>query len=323
MDFSINPEYNSLINELTQGMEHTKQLRTYLRTVASTSETTQEVLLQKIIYSYEQSLLILKWSGSTFQSSLPLPSTIGSIESPFFANGSPRNDDMKRSFIHHPDLIDNSKRSKKSKPTWTEQVRVSAESGSEGPIDDGYSWRKYGHKNTFGAKYPRSYYNCAHKYKQNCQATKYIQRSDDDPYVFKITCKGYHTCQQATSSILQPTFSLTDRNQHFLNSHSDDKLIGNSFVSPTTPKSNYFSVSSNSQMNSFGIVHNLQHSESYLSDTGIFLNLHHSDSDRTDIDSANTSTTSSSVGAEFNGSFGARFDFSIWTKTTNTLQKDE
>ncbi|OIT26390.1 putative wrky transcription factor 53 [Nicotiana attenuata] len=146
MDFSINPEYNSLINGLTQGMEHTKQLRAYLSSVASTSETTQEVLLQKIHSSYEQSLLILKWSGSTSQSSLPLPSTIGTIESPVFADGSPTSYDMKRSFIHHPELIDNSKRSKKSEPLWTEKVRVSAESGSEGPIDDEYSRRKYGQK---------------------------------------------------------------------------------------------------------------------------------------------------------------------------------
>lgn len=40
-------------------------------------------------------------------------------------------------------------------PTWSEQVRVSAENGYEGPTDDGYSWRKYGQKDILGAKYPR------------------------------------------------------------------------------------------------------------------------------------------------------------------------
>lgn len=44
---------------------------------------------------------------------------------------------------------------RKSQPTWTEQVKVSAETGFEGPTDDGYSWRKYGQKDILGAKYPR------------------------------------------------------------------------------------------------------------------------------------------------------------------------
>lgn len=44
---------------------------------------------------------------------------------------------------------------RKALPTWRSQVKVGAESGFEAPLDDGYSWRKYGQKDILGAKYPR------------------------------------------------------------------------------------------------------------------------------------------------------------------------
>ena len=42
-----------------------------------------------------------------------------------------------------------------SLPRWTEQVRVTTGMGLERPLDDGYSWRKYGQKDILGANYPR------------------------------------------------------------------------------------------------------------------------------------------------------------------------
>lgn len=96
MDYGFNLDYNSLINELTQGMEHTKKLKAYFNSVTSTSEATPQLLLQKILSSYEQSLLLLKWSGSAVQSPQPLP---------------PTSDDMnKRCFNDQSELIDISKR---------------------------------------------------------------------------------------------------------------------------------------------------------------------------------------------------------------------
>lgn len=39
----------------------------------------------------------------------------------------------------------------------TNQVRlIPGVGGVEGPVDDGYSWRKYGQKDILGAKHPRS-----------------------------------------------------------------------------------------------------------------------------------------------------------------------
>lgn len=40
-------------------------------------------------------------------------------------------------------------------PKWTEHIRVKIENGVEGPLEDGYSWRKYGQKDILSAKYPR------------------------------------------------------------------------------------------------------------------------------------------------------------------------
>ncbi|CAN4075896.1 unnamed protein product [Withania somnifera] len=402
MDCVFTWDYNSLINELIQGMEHTKQLRTYLKSVASTSETTPDLILQKILSAYEQSLLILKWTGSTVQSQRPAVA----IKSMVPCDGSPTSDDKQRNFKDHQELIHISKRRKSQ---LTELVRVSTESGFEVPLDDGYSWRKYGHKDilganfprgyyrsTFrvianclatkvvqtynsyhtcqchqvtnstrqatlpenqtnyqsligggyspyfvraecgdsfegpiddghswrkygqkdilGAKYPRSYYRCTNRHMQNCWATKQVQRSDDDPTVFEITYKDSHTCYLPTTSALQETSPEKEASQHSL-------IIGGyspSFVSPTTPESNYF-------------VHNLDHSESYLSDIGLFLDLHHSDSERTDTFSANTSTTSSSIGGEFARSYGARLDIPkpkiilpkrmIWTNSLDLITK--
>jgi len=40
-------------------------------------------------------------------------------------------------------------------PRWTKRIRVTPGMAVEGPLDDGYSWRKYGQKDILGAMYPR------------------------------------------------------------------------------------------------------------------------------------------------------------------------
>lgn len=87
--------------------------------------------------------------------------------------------------------------SKKRKSLPRRTVRIPAhnsEQGSDMPPDDGHTWRKYGQKDILGAQYPRSYYRCTHKNDLGCQATKQVQRADDDPSVFEITYRGSHTC---------------------------------------------------------------------------------------------------------------------------------
>ncbi|KAL5568311.1 hypothetical protein UlMin_024886, partial [Ulmus minor] len=79
--------------------------------------------------------------------------------------------------------------------------------GLEGPLDDGFSWRKYGQKDIMGAKFPRGYYRCTHRNVQGCLATKQVQRSNEDPTIVEITYRGRHTCTQASSNIVAPSLS--------------------------------------------------------------------------------------------------------------------
>ncbi|KAL3331467.1 hypothetical protein AABB24_035008 [Solanum stoloniferum] len=318
MDCGFNCEYNSLINELTQGLEHAKQLR------ASKKIQELDFHMQMILSSFEKSLSILNWTSASVTQT---PLLVAPLESSISVDENPKSDDQ--------DFIYVSKK-RKQMPTWSEQVRVSAENGYEGPTDDGYSWRKYGQKDILGAKYPRSYYRCTYRLMQNCWATKQVQRSDDDPALFEITYKGSHTCNQthncaaaatqpkspekrkhkkqannprttpsnqmlanlqanlrvntndldkkeaACSFPFSPTFSgFVEENLHFQMSQVDDNLVGGyspSFVSPTTPESSYFSLPT-CQMN----------------DSQRIYNVHHSESDLPDLFSANTSSTSSPI----------------------------
>ncbi|KAK8447942.1 hypothetical protein SEVIR_8G178800v4 [Setaria viridis] len=83
------------------------------------------------------------------------------------------------------------------------EVRVGAVSG-EGPVDDGYSWRKYAQKEVLGANYPRAYYRCTHRHSQGCAATKQVQRCNEDPMVFEVTYRGIHTCIQSAVAMQPP-----------------------------------------------------------------------------------------------------------------------
>lgn len=69
-----NSEQNTLISELTQGLELVKQLK-YQLTQTSSPETRQ-MLLQKIISSYEKALLIMTWRGLAEQRIQPVESPI-------------------------------------------------------------------------------------------------------------------------------------------------------------------------------------------------------------------------------------------------------
>ncbi|XP_020693295.1 WRKY DNA-binding transcription factor 70 [Dendrobium catenatum] len=64
-------------------------------------------------------------------------------------------------------------------------------------IEDGHTWRKYGQKEIFSAKHPRSYFRCTYKYDQGCKATRQVQKSEEDPFLYVITYFGEHTCEAA------------------------------------------------------------------------------------------------------------------------------
>lgn len=193
-------ELKVLTDELAQGMEKAMQLRLHL---CSTSPSeAEDLILQRIISTFEKALRILKWSGHAGVGQMGASPTTAP-ESSITADGSSRSDDMNKSFTDYQDREDASKK-RKLQTSWTEQVKVNSDNGLEGPGDDGYSWRKYGQKDILGAKHPRSYYRCTYRQGRNCWATKQVQRSDEDPTIFEITYKGTHTCKQLKNAAPPP-----------------------------------------------------------------------------------------------------------------------
>ncbi|MED6177509.1 WRKY Transcription Factor [Stylosanthes scabra] len=195
-------EQNILINELVQGMEVARRLKADLN--APYPADTTDLLLRRILSSYEKALLILRWNASTSKSQNMSQATTAATatllpESPISITASPLREDRD----HNQEFKHDSKK-RKTMDKWVDQVRVSFESGLEGPHEDGYNWRKYGQKDILGAKYPRSYYRCTFRNTQGCWATKQVQRSDEDPTIFDITYKGRHTCSQGNKAVPQP-----------------------------------------------------------------------------------------------------------------------
>lgn len=195
-------EQNTLINELIQGMEVARKLKADLRTPYSAG--TRDLLVQRILSSYEKALLILRCNASTSELQAMSQETATRLpESPLSVHGSPLSEDVDGTIKDHQEVKHDSKK-RKTMPKWMDQVRVSCESGLEGPHEDGYNWRKYGQKDILGAKYPRSYYRCTFRNTQGCWATKQVQRSDEDPTIFDITYRGKHTCSQGNNAVMPP-----------------------------------------------------------------------------------------------------------------------
>ncbi|KAB1219593.1 putative WRKY transcription factor 53 [Morella rubra] len=322
MEKTIHWESKTLLSELNQGKELAKQLMNHLH--PSSSHETREFLVEKILSSYEKALSSLNWGAHVGE---PKPSS-NLLESPSsFANGSPWSEGSDQDSKHK----DVSKKRKTLMPRWTEQMKVRSGTGLEGPLGDGYSWRKYGQKDILGANFPRSYYRCSHRHGQGCLATKQVQKSEEDPTIFEVTYKGRHTCSQASrlnmaaATVIEER--LKEKKSHFhpqqrqheekpleeivsmpgaglmvktedLDTREDDVFpyfsfpttpIGSenvdnnifseailesnfcmgslspTFISPATSDSNMFSLSP-CHMNSYGLGHNVQTSESDLTD---------------------------------------------------------
>lgn len=194
-------EKMNLLNELIQGREVTKQLQDQLHLPVSSSSSssssraqTQEMLIHRILASYDKALSMLNAEPPVGGCPRRLS------ESPPSLGGSPvSGGDSDR------DLNDGSTpRKRKAMQRWKKQVQVAPGTELEGPLDDGFSWRKYGQKDILGARYPRGYYRCTHRNVQGCLATKQVQRSDNDPTVFEITYRGRHTCNHHPAAVVPP-----------------------------------------------------------------------------------------------------------------------
>ncbi|XP_027335908.1 probable WRKY transcription factor 53 [Abrus precatorius] len=199
-------EQVGLIDELMQGKELAKQLCDHLvssslpSSPSSSSTTTSpppsshetnEVLIEKILISYEKALAMLNWKTTEGERKTKNGSMMDSHCS--FTNGSPRSE-VQNLEVKHKDVF----KKRKTLPRSTDQVKVCSGTPHDGSLDDGYSWRKYGQKDILGAKFPRGYFRCTYRNVQGCLATKQVQKSDEDPMIYEITYKGRHTCTQAS-----------------------------------------------------------------------------------------------------------------------------
>ncbi|KAF9687898.1 hypothetical protein SADUNF_Sadunf02G0141100 [Salix dunnii] len=195
MEKSLEWEQKFIVSELAQGKELAKQLRNHLNPSSSSLEARQS-LVEKILSSYEKALSMLRNCGALVADQ-PKPTTIGIMKSPqSFINSISRSEVSNQDCIE--ELSSEVSRKRKTQPRWTEQVKVCSGNGLEGPLDDGYCWRKYGQKDILGAKFPRGYYRCTHRHSQGCLATKQVQRSDDNHSIFEVNYQGRHTCSQAS-----------------------------------------------------------------------------------------------------------------------------
>ncbi|XP_059456570.1 probable WRKY transcription factor 53 [Corylus avellana] len=218
MEKTVDWEQTALISELNQGKELAKQLLNHLH--PSSSNETREFLVSKILSCYEKALSSLNWGEQ------PKPMT-SILESPrSFANSSPRSAGSDQDSKHR-DVY----KKRKTLPRWTEQVKVCSGTGLEGPVDDGYSWRKYGQKDILGANFPRGYYRCTHRHGQGCLATKLVQRSDEDPNILEVTYRGRHTCSQssrlnvASAPLKSPRLTENKNNHHHHHHHAQQQKL--------------------------------------------------------------------------------------------------
>ncbi|MED6203537.1 WRKY Transcription Factor [Stylosanthes scabra] len=265
MESESSLEKQELKKELVQGMEVARKLKAELGLESSAQN--RDLLVERILSSYDKALLILRWNGSVSKSH-----TLQQPQSPL-----PNKQELKHT-----------SQKRKLMPKLVNRVKVNSENGFEGSHEDGYSWRKYGQKNILGNKYPRSYYRCTFRNTKDCWATKQVQRSEDDHNIFDITYKGSHTCSKGKKNAAMPAESpemqekpqesqtnfqnmltvatanlgneetacsftspltsfgfRTQENQNFLPSVlENDPFSGSLFqthlLSPNTPESNYF-----------------------------------------------------------------------------------
>ncbi|XP_074329884.1 uncharacterized protein LOC141667344 [Apium graveolens] len=186
-------EQKILMNiELKQGQELANQLKQQFFDTSKTSRESCEFLLTNILSSYENALSILKSNALKSEHQSPVISMLNSPHS-FTSDTSPTSD---ISDDPHKNVF----KKRKALPQWSEQVQVPLGAGAEGPLGDGYSWRKYGQKDILGATFPRAYYRCTYRHSQGCLATKQVQKSDEDSTLLQVTYKGRHTCKQGSES---------------------------------------------------------------------------------------------------------------------------
>ncbi|KAI3832037.1 hypothetical protein MKX03_006411 [Papaver bracteatum] len=198
-----------IMNEIIQARELVNELQTQL---SPTSSSSRKVLIARILSSFETSLSIL--DRVKLEKDHVSGSPVSDGESDLYGDGS-------------------RKRCRKKLARWTQKVRVCEQTGLEGPLDDGYSWRKYGQKDIIGAKYPRGYYKCTSQKTQGCSAMKQVQRSELDSSIFNVTYVGKHSCVESSELVSPGQCSpiKQESSNHIINQPREKKPAEETFIS--------------------------------------------------------------------------------------------
>ncbi|MED6120682.1 hypothetical protein PIB30_023148 [Stylosanthes scabra] len=176
MEKNLSSDSRDLMEALIRGRGFANQL---LQVVGSNNNNNNgeeviiaEDLLRKVLRSFNNTILLL--NGDSLSN--------GGASS---ASPKPKKFEGNRTFNNQPSRY--KKRKTLSTPTWEKE--------SSTLMDDGYAWRKYGQKLLLNSNYLRNYFRCSYKFDEGCEATKQVQRIQEDPPLYRTTYHGYHTCK--------------------------------------------------------------------------------------------------------------------------------
>ncbi|KAL7136049.1 hypothetical protein ABFS83_10G003100 [Erythranthe nasuta] len=176
-----------VIGELTRGREVADQLRQMLReshaagvdASSSSSVLPAQGLVGKILDSFTHSLSILSSGGDADEVSQVPPSLKSEDSGDSCKTPAPK--DRRGCY-----------KRRRSSETWTKETASL--------FEDGHAWRKYGQKDILNATHPRNYFRCTHKFDQGCQASKQVQKIQEDPPLYRTTYHGQHSCKDFLKS---------------------------------------------------------------------------------------------------------------------------
>lgn len=176
---------DQLITELTRGRDIADRLRFMLRqTSFDTSPDSvfpaQITLVNQLLDTFTHSLTMLR-DGADSDEVSQAPSAAKSEDSGDSCKTPPPPKDRRGCY----------KRKRNSETTIKETSNL---------FEDGHAWRKYGQKVILNAKHPRNYFRCTHKFDQGCQASKQVQKIEDNPPLYRTTYNGHHTCKNLFKS---------------------------------------------------------------------------------------------------------------------------
>ncbi|RDX68501.1 putative WRKY transcription factor 70, partial [Mucuna pruriens] len=204
-----------VIGELVQGQDYATQLKFLLQNPigphgsVSVSVSAKE-LVANVLRSFSVTLSMLTSSEADDEVAQDASQVAASSIDPRSEDST---ESRKRSLPASKDRRGSYKR-RKTEQTWTIVSKTT---------DDIHAWRKYGQKEILNSPFPRSYFRCTRKYEQGCQATKQVQRIQENPDMYNITYIGFHTCKDTLNAPQMVTYSET-WDSFLENSHHDSNV---------------------------------------------------------------------------------------------------